>query len=103
MSAPSEDLNNAQSTQNSTPVKETRSKKEFSPVVSVVGILLTSLVLFAGGYLYLQYLQNQNIEETEKSQEEEKQQEEERVKQIEENAKNDWGNTLRKIKSTRKN
>ena len=68
---------------------QSQPKKEFSRVVSVVGIILTSIILFTGGYFYLQYLQTQNIEETEKTQAAEKRQEDERIKQIEENVKND--------------
>lgn len=64
-------------------------KKEASPVVSIIGIILTSLVLFFSGYFYLQYLQDQNIEERKNMETGEKQKEEEMLKQIEENVKND--------------
>ena len=61
----------------------------FSPVISIIGIILTSLVLFFGGYFYLQYLQSQDIEKTQQTQEEERKKEEVRLIQIEENTKND--------------
>lgn len=64
-------------------------KRNFSPAVSLVGIVLTSLVLFLGGYFYLQYLQNQNVGESERLEAGEKAKKEQELAQIEENAKND--------------
>ncbi|MEX0616694.1 MAG: hypothetical protein WD231_02650 [Candidatus Woykebacteria bacterium] len=49
-------------TQPSLPDKQT--PKSGSPAVSVFGILLVTLILFFGGYFYLQYQQNQNINQT---------------------------------------
>src|SRR3989344_721407 len=71
------------------PLKAPDKATGFSPVVSIIGIILTSLVLFFGGYFYLQYLQSQDVEKTQQTQEEERKKEEVRLKQIEENTKND--------------
>lgn len=64
-------------------------KKGFSPLVSVFGVVITTSVLFFGGYFYLQYLQNSDIEQTEKTQVEKQEKEEARLDQIKENTKND--------------
>ena len=69
-------------------------KKGFSPLVSIVGIVIVSSLLFVGGYLSLQYLQNTEIEKTKTIQVEDKAQDEDNLKQLEENAKNDQ---LRKL------
>ncbi len=74
--------------------------KGWHPAVSVITIILTTLVLFFGGYFYLQYLQDQNIEEKKKTEIGETRNEEERLKQIQLNVKNDQ---IRKLDITNLN
>lgn len=69
-------------------------KKAFSPLVSIFGISITTVVMFFGGYFYLQYLQNTDIEQTENTQAEEQAKEEANLKQLEENTKNDQSRKL---------
>ena len=71
------------------PPNQPPSKKTWSPTVSIISIILTSLLVFFGGLFYLQYLQNQNIEDKEKIEQEEKKNEAEKLKLIEANAKSD--------------
>jgi uncharacterized protein HemX len=80
--------------QNSPPQNQKQPSRGLSPAVSVLTIVLISIALFLGGYFYLQYQQNQNIEDRQKIESEEKQKEEEKLQQIEENAKND---SIRKL------
>lgn len=64
-------------------------KKGRSPLFSIVGIVVITIILFFGGLFYLEYLQNQNIEDNGKIEEEQKLQEEIQLKQLEKNAQND--------------
>ena len=67
----------------------TKVKKGGSPLFSIVGIVVVTIALFFGGLFYLQYLQNQNIEDNGKMEEEKKLQEELQLKQLEKNAQSD--------------
>lgn len=72
-------------------------KKGLSPVISVVSIILITLILFFAGYLYLQYLQNQNITESGNSELSAQKNESAKLQQIETDAKNDQ---IRKLNIT---
>ena len=69
-------------------------KKGFSPLVSIVGIVIVSSLLFVGGYFFLRYLQDTNVETTPKNQTEKNEKEKTDLKQLEENAKNDQSRKL---------
>lgn len=73
----------------SSPSQVTGGKKSGSPLFSIVSIVIVTIILFFGGLFYLQFLQDQNIESTEKLETEKKEQEELQLKQLEETAKND--------------
>lgn len=73
----------------SPPSQVTGGKKNGSPIFSIVGVVVVTIILFFGGLFYLQYLQNQNIEDSGKMEEENKEKEELQLKQLEENVKND--------------
>ncbi len=76
----------APATVNSPKIPKTASEPH--PVISILGITLITLAIFAGGYLYLEYLQNQHIKQAANTAAQ-KQKEEADLVSLRENSKND--------------